>query len=224
MGFRSFPKLRTFYSGLGWRRQWRKELERRAIGLTVTLDRDDFFKGTNPIYNPVGSMRFLVDRYQPAFDFLDGRPAGSILEIGCAQGLTTWLMSDVARKVTGLDISEERVRIARHLFPEVTFEVGDVFRYLEEHKPHFDVIIQSDGPVTDPAIVLPYCRVYIDIGRSTWWTFAMKGRHLAYRCTAFGEGMSGVSPLYPKYYLRKRWLHDWNNFLRVHRRLRDIPL
>lgn len=224
MKYRHLEKLNQYYSGFGWQRRWRKELERRAGGMTVTLTRDDFFKGPNPVYNPVGSMRFLVDRYKPALDYLDQNPVGSILEIGCAQGLTTWLMTDAAKKVVGIDISQERVRMASQLFPEAEFKCGDVFAYLKDEKPFFDVIIQSDGPIVDPAIVMPYCRLYIDIGRPTWWSFKRAGRHLAYRCTVFGEGQAGVSWRYPLYYLRPRWLKDWKNLFTVHRRWRDIPL
>ncbi len=224
MAFRHFPKLNTYYRGLGWRHRWRKELERRAAGLTVTLDAENFFKGPNPIYDPAGSMRFLVDRYRPAFDFLDRERVDSILEVGCAQGLTAWLMSDVDRRVVGIDLLPERIRVARHLFPEVEFVAGDVFAYLKDRAAKFDVNIQSDGPITDPAAVIPYCRIYIDVGRPTWWSFAMPRRHLAYRCSAFGQGMRGISPAYPLYYFRMRWLRDWKALVTLHRRLRDIPI
>lgn len=221
--YRHLTKLNEFYVRPGWRRRWGAEIERRAEGLEVVVDAQSFCRHTNPLFGTDHCLRFLIERYRPGLDLLDRiGPVGSILEIGSAQGVTSYFMTDLA-PVTGIDILPNRTKVASHLFPEAKFICGDVFEYLQSEKPHFDIIVQSDGPA-GPKDAAPYCRLFMDIGRPTWTAFAGPRLAVSYRCTVFGEGMSGISWRYPRYYFRTQYLRDWKSLLTLHRSWKDVPV
>lgn len=51
---------------------------------------------------------------------------GSVLEIGCGEGHQTVHLSDLAERITGLDVSETAIERARRRLPEAEFLVGDL--------------------------------------------------------------------------------------------------
>ena len=50
----------------------------------------------------------------------------SLLEIGCGEGHQTVHLTDLAERVTGLDVSETAIERARRRLPEAEFLVGDL--------------------------------------------------------------------------------------------------
>src|SRR5690606_33514874 len=118
-----------------------------------------------PLYEPNSAMQDVVGRYQAAYDGLARLKPRAVLDIGGAQGLSTWLMTSFAEQVVGLDISGDRILVGRHLFPEVEWIVDDFSAYLRKvPKGHFDVIINSHGPVHSAPEITAACRNYIYIG------------------------------------------------------------
>ncbi|MEM3064600.1 MAG: class I SAM-dependent methyltransferase [Candidatus Nitrosotenuis sp.] len=63
----------------------------------------------------------------------------SVLEIGC--GLGNNLAHLKAKKITGIDISEHAIKIARQRFPQYTFHVGSVLQI--PLKETFDIVFTS---------------------------------------------------------------------------------
>lgn len=72
--------------------------------------------------------------------FLSFLPTGaSILDIGCAGGAKSKYMSDKGYAVEGIDFSEEMIKDARERFPDLHFEVMDIYD-LDEYPKKFDAV------------------------------------------------------------------------------------
>jgi SAM-dependent methyltransferase len=190
------------------------EIMRRADGFKLNVTRDFFFH-MNPLYGPRQALAYTVGRYEAAYDALARMLPASILEIGCAHGLSTWLMSSYAERVVGLDISEDRLAVARRLFPEVEWVCADWKDYLVDGSKQFDVIVSSHGPFIWHEALPAHCRSYINIGyRATSWRDALSGRHkiegrqLSFSSTLWPGDRKGSAPGYCRYFLRRNWLKE----------------
>ncbi len=193
--------------------KWADEVRRRAIGLKLELT-EDFFFHMNPLYEPQLAIQYVVGRYEAAYDALAQIRPKSVLEIGCAQGLSTWLMTSWSDSVTGLDISEDRISVGRHVFPEVDWVVSDWSDYLADGK-RFDVIVNSHGPVRSDSRLLAACDNYIYVGyRTKSWREAFRGSHklpgkqLSFSTTISGKDADAVSSRYGHYFLRRNWVKE----------------
>lgn len=72
--------------------------------------------------------------------FLSLLPKGaSILDIGCAGGYKAKYMTDKGFKVEGIDFSEEMIKEAKERFPDLHFEVFDIYD-LDKYNKKFDAI------------------------------------------------------------------------------------
>ena len=205
--------IERFYYSRRARFEWPEEVARRAEGLELKITRDFFFH-MNPLYEPNLAMQYVVGRYEAAYDAIRRLRPRSILEIGCAHGLSTWLTTSFAERVVGLDISEERVAVGRHLFPEVEWVVDDFGNYLRSGA-RFDLIFNSHGPVYSSPEISAACRNYIYIGyRTKSWAQALMGGHkqagrqLSFSTTLMGDGQRGIDGNYWRYYLRRNWLKE----------------
>lgn len=193
---------------------WPDEVARRAEGATVRLTRDFFFH-MNPVYEPNSAMQYIVGRYEAAYDAIARLKPRSVLEIGCAQGLSTWLMTSYAERVVGLDISEERIAVARQVFPEVEWVTADYKVYLGDGTQRFDVIVNSHGPFYSAPEVTAACKHYIYIGyRPLNWRASLTGSHklpgrqLSFSTTLQEKGATGREPGYWRYYLRRNYIKE----------------
>ena len=54
---------------------------------------------------------------------------GSILELGCGEGLQSAYLSAICNRLYGIDVSSVAVKRARERCPSATFEVGDVTEF-----------------------------------------------------------------------------------------------
>lgn len=69
-------------------------------------------------------LRDHINRYAFALPYVAGR---SVCDVGCGTGYGAWLMSMVAREVTGVDVSPEAIAFARWEFgKKARYEVRDV--------------------------------------------------------------------------------------------------
>ena len=166
-----------FYRSPGARDAWSAEVIRRAEGLALTFDRDFFFH-MNPLYEPSVAMQYVAGRYEATFDALARLRPRTVLEIGCAHGLSAWLMTSFASHVVGLDIGVSRVAVGRHMFPEVEWVQEDWLAYLQRTGKVFDVIVSSHGPVIWHEALPRFCQNYIHVGyRTTSWSESLRGSH-----------------------------------------------
>lgn len=205
--------IARFYRSRRARFEWPEEVARRAEGLELKFTRD-FFLHMNPLYEPNLAMQYVVGRYEAAYDAIRRLQPRSILEIGCAHGLSTWLTTSFAERVVGLDIMEERLAVGRHMFPEVEWVVDDFRNYLRSGV-QFDLIFNSHGPIYSSPEISAACRHYIYIGyRTKSWSQGLfgghkqAGRQLSFSTTLMGDGYSGVDGSYWRYFLRRNWLKE----------------
>src|SRR5437870_9740293 len=65
-----------------------------------------------------------------------------ILDVGCGPG---WYTDKVARfgQVTGMDLSEEAIAMARSRFPHITFIAGNIYEY-PLPAGHFDAVVSQE--------------------------------------------------------------------------------
>ncbi len=101
--------------------------------------------------NPLGLYKIYVNYI---LDNFKEKPKGSLLDVGCGDGLISYLLAENGFKVKGIDIEAEAIRLAQEKNPlgdfEVKdiFEVGDPFNYLLaseviEHLPNPDEFLQK---------------------------------------------------------------------------------
>lgn len=201
------------------RSRWEEEIARRAEGITLTLTRD-YFWHMNPLFEPNLAMQYVVGRYEAAYDAIARIKPNSVLEIGCAHGLSSWLMTSWANEVVGLDLNPARVEVGSKLFPEITMVVGDWRNYLETSGRRFDVIVCSHGPVHWDELLARHCDHYFYIGyRTNDWGKALigghkiAGRQLSFSTTHWTKDARGLQPSYFRYFFRRNWLKETRHAL-----------
>jgi SAM-dependent methyltransferase len=207
--------IERYYRARGAKIAWPEEVARRAEGATVSVTSDYFFH-MNPLYEPNLAMQYIVGRYEAVYDALRRLRPKTVLEIGCAQGLSTWLMTSYAEHVTGVDNREVRISVARQVFPEVEWHTADYRDLLNPaHGRKYDVIVNSHGPFFTAPEVTNACRHYIYVGyRARKWkdTFTgghkIAGRQLSFSTTLQGEGAVGREPGYWRYYVRRNYAKE----------------
>ncbi len=90
------------------------------------------------------------ERYQIYLEFLGRQTPGggfaSALDLGCGKGAFTARLASLARRVTGVELSEIAVAKARAAHPEIRFLQGDARRLADLALPgrSFDLVVCSD--------------------------------------------------------------------------------
>lgn len=69
--------------------------------------------------------------------------AGRVLELGCGGGRLSGYLNELARDFHGLDISPPMVAHCRRLYPDGTFELGDLRELSRYDSSSFDVVFAS---------------------------------------------------------------------------------
>ncbi len=70
------------------------------------------------------------------------KPGGHVLDVGCGTSIVARALVDGGFQVTGIDISQKMIDIAKHRIPEVDFKVGDMTA-LEFDNETFDGIAST---------------------------------------------------------------------------------
>jgi len=69
---------------------------------------------------------------------------GAILDAGCGNGAIAGRLSELGYQMTGIDLSEDGIVIARKAHPKVRFEVASVYDDLHSIVDEVDVVISSE--------------------------------------------------------------------------------
>lgn len=237
--YRRFDKINRYYLGRRSTQSFEREIAKRLGNdpLPVNLGRY-FLAGHNPISHPAAVMKWIVERYKPAFKYLDRQPPlKSILEVGCGFGVSTWLLSDIAENVVGLDYSQDAIRVASRLFPEAKYICSETSAYLDANPDvFFDVLISCYGHFEKE-----WCEkyrknfgIYLQIGcrpfraklsRKEYLAFKHKlpGLQLGFNCTLYGGPRNGIALSYPSHYFTWSYLHEFHHYLR-HRDVMYPPI
>lgn len=74
-----------------------------------------------------------------------GERVGSVLELGCGEGLQTAVLAQVSDHVTGIDVAQTAVRRAAKRLPQATFAAGDLFSQpWSAETGKFDVVVACE--------------------------------------------------------------------------------
>lgn len=73
-------------------------------------------------------------------------PQAAILDIGCGVGQFLYYLYHCGyRHITGIDLSEKQIQLARDMQPDLDFRcVAEPSAFLKDHQEHFDVIVLND--------------------------------------------------------------------------------
>lgn len=101
-----------------------------------------------PNWNPIQYEKFLKDRTQPAIDLanrLEEFAPNSILDLGCGPGNSTKVLIDKfpTAKIIGADNSDEMLKKARELYPDIEFIYLDANGDLNEVNEKFDIVFSN---------------------------------------------------------------------------------
>jgi len=88
----------------------------------------------------------LFDQEERAIDRYFIKSGARVLDVGCGAGRTTRPLSERGFDVVGVDVSEEMVRAARSLFPEIEFHLADATD-LEFGSDRFDYVLFSHNGI-----------------------------------------------------------------------------
>jgi 2-polyprenyl-3-methyl-5-hydroxy-6-metoxy-1,4-benzoquinol methylase len=93
-----------------------------------------------------GDRRSEKDYYRAKFSrWLPDDLESVILDIGCGAGTFLGYLNEKGyRNISGLDISPERVSLARKSLPEVEFQQGNLFDFLADKMKAYDCIVALD--------------------------------------------------------------------------------
>jgi len=99
-------------------------------------------------YRNLGAYHWDSYKHDPIYkdhvDYIvsnfEGRLKGSLLDLGCGDGLISSFASEMGFEVKGIDVENEGIRLARIKSPSIAFEVKDLF----EVNQQFDYVLSSE--------------------------------------------------------------------------------
>jgi len=104
------------------------------------------------------SANYAKQFSDPSFhidSFIELLPKGAkVLDVGCGPGRDSAYMYERGLKVTGIDLSECMIRIAKQQYPEIDFRVTDM-RKIEQTSNSFDGVFASFSLIHIPKKDLP---------------------------------------------------------------------
>ena len=214
--FKKLKKINEYYRNIGSMNRFASMIKQRSVNLNYVFTKYSF-QPHNPLLGQ-NCMRWVCETYHTVFDYLEKKPAKSLLEIGCGFGVSTWIMKDACmNKTIGLDINKEAIMTAKKLFPEVQYICDDYKNYFKKNpSAFFDVIVVSNAPpritknmnnATNEKEILKHCNKFIQVGYRArnlksflFWKHKAEGKQLSYSTTLIENGIKGISIKYPKYY------------------------
>ena len=216
MTYKTLEKINRYcLNGKRGRALWEAELARRAMGHRFPFHAV-YQQHHNPLFGVREPLDWIFYRYKPLWDWIDGKRFGRVLEVGCAHGLSTFFLTDVAEEVCGIDISPEMVQSSRILFPECKFSDEGFEEYFNNGAGQFDLIIDCYGPWGEDfrAMVFDHTGQWFHIGYRTrglrdflTWGNKLRGHHVGFEATLCRPGGgNSISPGYLRYFFTKRYL------------------
>ena len=213
--FQSLEKVNKFWVQNDAKERWANEISLRSPEY-FNKSYAEFPFYHNPLYDAAEAMRWICERYLPAFRYVDGKRFNRIIEIGCAHGLSTWLLSDACDEAYGVDVSNDMVKNAQILFPECYFSAVGFNDFLSNWNVDADdLVIDSYGPWGSDmqAIIRKKNLRWLHIGYRCRrfnemfnWANKLKGKHISFEATLVGDEIGFhkgyASYFFSRYYMR----------------------
>ncbi|MFB0503355.1 MAG: class I SAM-dependent methyltransferase [Candidatus Bathyarchaeia archaeon] len=158
-------------------------------------------KGYDKIASQYDEYRDLFNNETELNEFMSlVRPGGHILDAGCGSGVVARALVDNGFQVTGIDISQKMIDIAKHRIPEAEFIIGDMAA-LEFDNETFDGVVSTYAVFHIPRT--KHFSLFLEFHR-----ILKKGGALLFSVGSKGKGTDGVweweefqsVPMYWSYY------------------------
>ncbi|MGH8672430.1 MAG: bifunctional 2-polyprenyl-6-hydroxyphenol methylase/3-demethylubiquinol 3-O-methyltransferase UbiG [Burkholderiales bacterium] len=165
-------------------------------------------------WDPNGELRTLHDINPLRLDYIDriaGLRGKRVLDVGCGGGILAEAMAARGAMVTGIDLSEQTLKVARlHLLEsrqQVDYQTMAPERYAAAHPAQYDIVtcMEMLEHVPDPQSIVRACAQAARTGG--WVFFSTLNRNLkAYLMAVVGaEYMLDLLP---------RGTHDYGKFIK----------
>ena len=165
-------------------------------------------------WDPTSEFRPLHEINPLRVDWIDGLAplAGkAVIDVGCGGGILAEAMAAKGARVTGIDLSEKALSVARlHLFEsglEVAYEHQSAEQMAETHPAGFDVVtcLEMLEHVPDPASIVAACATLVKPGGQVFFS-TLNRNPKAYLLAIIGaEYVLGMLP---------RGTHDYAKFIK----------
>ena len=165
-------------------------------------------------WDPTSEFRPLHEINPLRVDWIDGLAplAGKVvIDVGCGGGILAEAMAAKGARVTGIDLSEKALSVARlHLFEsglEVAYEHQSAEQMAETHPAGFDVVtcLEMLEHVPDPASIVAACATLVKPGGQVFFS-TLNRNPKAYLLAIIGaEYVLGMLP---------RGTHDYAKFIK----------
>ncbi|MEW6263559.1 MAG: asparagine synthase (glutamine-hydrolyzing) [Thermodesulfobacteriota bacterium] len=166
--------------------RWRDSIDRRLQimqGDWLAGDgfSSDYFDQRWQEDDPFSSQQVDDPYYRFLLNLLPEK-AGSLLDLGCAEGAFTKVLAEKlgAGRVLGVDVSASAVRRAREAFPDLEFQQADMLKFQKNER--FDCVFSGDNiyyfaPAERAVIFRRLESMLAEGGRMilAWWTGARRG-------------------------------------------------
>lgn len=109
--------------------------------MDISKQYDDFAEDFSKIHD-IGENSNRENRkvFYGRIDFI--RPGMSVLDLGCGDGLDLAYYKTLGVEVSGFDISEKLVKIAKERLPEINIQIGS-FEKMPFQNGYFDVVLSK---------------------------------------------------------------------------------
>ncbi|MDD5693616.1 MAG: class I SAM-dependent methyltransferase [Patescibacteria group bacterium] len=101
-------------------------MDKKLVQNLVTKTRDDY----NKVADHFSSTRYAFNwsRVAKTIEELQIKPGSKVLDLGCGNGRVIDVLKKIDIEYTGLDISENLIKLAQKKYPKEKFVVGDLLK------------------------------------------------------------------------------------------------
>lgn len=112
--------IQNFFKAAINTRYWDIEILRRSCNQNTYVFNKLYYKWWNPFAN-IRVVRDVLKTYGPAAYFIYKKKYKNALDVGSAFGMGTFMINSKYTKCDGVEISDEKIKISKNIFPELNF-------------------------------------------------------------------------------------------------------
>lgn len=178
------------------------------------IETEKFTRLSEIWWNPQGPMKSLHHIHPVRLNYIEAR-AGlkgkRILDIGCGGGLLSESLAKKGAQVTGLDVNQAMLDLARHHARRsgltVEYRMGSAESLAKVEKNGFDGVVCMEvlEHVPDPSRLIRACRDLVKPGGDVFFATINRTWLARFLAVCLAEGVLGIVP---------RGTHDYRRFIK----------